>query len=99
MSEGADSAGGSEKDWQIYPIIPTIVGESTAKAREGAAWVIMFYLKLMGPIYRNVLIRYGYKTEVERIMEANEGRKTSIVPPEAEVLLDQFILDPRRGPG
>jgi alkanesulfonate monooxygenase SsuD/methylene tetrahydromethanopterin reductase-like flavin-dependent oxidoreductase (luciferase family) len=25
-------------------------------------------------------------------MEANEGRKTSIVPPEAEVLLDQLTL-------
>jgi alkanesulfonate monooxygenase SsuD/methylene tetrahydromethanopterin reductase-like flavin-dependent oxidoreductase (luciferase family) len=72
MSEGADSAGVSEKDWQIYPIIPTIVGESTTKAREGAEWVIVFYLKLMGPIYRNVLIRYGYKTEVERVMEAND---------------------------
>ncbi|MCP4605354.1 MAG: LLM class flavin-dependent oxidoreductase, partial [Proteobacteria bacterium] len=35
---------------------------------------------------------YGYKAEVESILAANAGRKPALVPPDAEVLLDQLTL-------
>ncbi len=92
MYEGADIAGIPEREYQIYPIIPTIVAEDSAKAREGAAWVVSFYISLMGPIYRNVLIRSGFKKEVESVLEANQGSDTAVVPIEAEALLDQLTL-------
>ena len=92
LQENARLAGRSDPDLLIYPIIPTIVAEDTTKAREGAAWVVNFYMSRMGPIYRNVLKRYGYRAEVERILEVNKGGKTSIVPPEEEVLLEQLTI-------
>ena len=76
----------------MSPVIPTVVAEDSATARKGAAWVTAFYLTTMGPIYRDTLIRYGYKSEVEAVLEANAGARPSIVPPEAEAMLEQLAL-------
>jgi alkanesulfonate monooxygenase SsuD/methylene tetrahydromethanopterin reductase-like flavin-dependent oxidoreductase (luciferase family) len=92
LEEGADQASTPGKEWQVCPVIPTIVANDSATARKGAAWVIAFYLTTMGPIYRNVLNRYGHQAEVAAVLEANQGRKPSVVPSEAEVLLDQLTL-------
>jgi alkanesulfonate monooxygenase SsuD/methylene tetrahydromethanopterin reductase-like flavin-dependent oxidoreductase (luciferase family) len=92
LEQGASRSGDPARERQVYPIIPTIVAPDHATARAGAAWVVAFYLTTMGPIYRNVLSRYGYETAVESIMEANAGRKPSIVPPEGEVLLEQLTI-------
>jgi alkanesulfonate monooxygenase SsuD/methylene tetrahydromethanopterin reductase-like flavin-dependent oxidoreductase (luciferase family) len=92
LQAAAAKAGKPKEEFLIYPVIPTIVAENTAKAREGAAWVVSFYINLMGPLYRNTLIRSGYQSEVDSITEANQGQKTAIVPTDAEVLLDQLTL-------
>ncbi len=92
LKEGAERADTQGKESQVCAVIPTIVANDTATARKGAAWVVAFYLTTMGPIYKNVLIRYGYQSAVTAILEANEGRKPSKVPPEAEVLLEQLTL-------
>jgi alkanesulfonate monooxygenase SsuD/methylene tetrahydromethanopterin reductase-like flavin-dependent oxidoreductase (luciferase family) len=93
MQAAAARAGRSKEDFLITPVIPTIVARSTGRAREGAAWVVSFYINLMGPLYRNALIRFGYKNEIESIMEANQGQKSALVPSRAEVLLDQLTLN------
>ncbi len=92
LDEGASQAGTPRREWQVCPVIPTIVANDTATARKGAAWVTAFYLTTMGPIYRKVLNRYGYQAEVTAVLETNEGRKPYIVPSEAEVLLEQLTL-------
>lgn len=61
-------------------------------AREGAAWFVAFYLMITGPLYRNALARQGFKKEVEAVLAANAGRKPAIVPPEADVLLEQLTI-------
>jgi alkanesulfonate monooxygenase SsuD/methylene tetrahydromethanopterin reductase-like flavin-dependent oxidoreductase (luciferase family) len=81
-----------QENWQVYPIIPTIVYEDRAKAREGASWVIGFYLNKMGPIYRNALKRLGYQAEVESVLSASKEHGQLMVPDEAEVLLEQLTL-------
>lgn len=92
LQEGAACTRSPRHEWQVCPIIPTIVAEDTSTARRGAAWVVAFYMTTMGVIYRNVLSRYGYKAEIESVLGANAGRKPSIVPPEAESLLDQLTI-------
>jgi alkanesulfonate monooxygenase SsuD/methylene tetrahydromethanopterin reductase-like flavin-dependent oxidoreductase (luciferase family) len=92
MHTAADKSGRTNMNFLIHPIIPTIVADTTDKAREGAAWVASFYINLMGPLYRNALIKFGYKAEVDSITEANQGKKSAIVPSEAEILLDQLTL-------
>jgi alkanesulfonate monooxygenase SsuD/methylene tetrahydromethanopterin reductase-like flavin-dependent oxidoreductase (luciferase family) len=69
MQIAADKVGRTNVDFLIHPIIPTIVADSTAKAREGAAWVTSFYITLMGPLYRNALMKFGYKAEVDSILD------------------------------
>ncbi len=92
LQEGAELGGRTERDFEVYPIIPTIVAEDSQTARQGAAWVVNFYMKMMGPIYKNALARYGYGDEVDCILEANKNKGTSDVPPEAEALLEQLTL-------
>jgi alkanesulfonate monooxygenase SsuD/methylene tetrahydromethanopterin reductase-like flavin-dependent oxidoreductase (luciferase family) len=92
LEEGASRAGVPPREWDVRPIVPTIVAPDTGTARQGAAWVVAFYLTTMGPIYRNVLSRYGYAAAVESVLAANAGRKPALVPSDAEVLLDQLTL-------
>jgi alkanesulfonate monooxygenase SsuD/methylene tetrahydromethanopterin reductase-like flavin-dependent oxidoreductase (luciferase family) len=92
LEEGASRASVPPREWGVRPIVPTIVAPNGGTARQGAAWVVAFYLTTMGPIYRNVLSRYGYAAEVESILAANAGCKPALVPSDAEVLLDQLTL-------
>jgi len=92
LQEGAERVGGNRETWEVCPVIPTIVADDTTTARKGAAWVIAFYMTTMGPIYRNVLARYGYKAEVAVVLEANQDGKPSVVPSESEALLDQLTI-------
>ncbi len=92
LKEGAQKSDDPVRDWKVCPIIPTIVAKNHEEARAGAAWVIAFYITKMGPIYRNVLSRSGFRREVESVLEANVDRKPSIVPDDAEVLLEQLTI-------
>jgi alkanesulfonate monooxygenase SsuD/methylene tetrahydromethanopterin reductase-like flavin-dependent oxidoreductase (luciferase family) len=92
LEQGASRASVPPREWGVRPIVPTIVAPDSGAARQGAAWVVAFYLTTMGPIYRNVLSRYGYAAEVESVLAANAGQKPALVPPDAEVLLDQLTL-------
>ena len=76
----------------VFPAMPTIVAPTHAEARAGAAWFIAFYIVMMGDVYRTSLMRQGYEAEVTAVIKANEGRKPAIVPPEAEVLLEQLTI-------
>lgn len=54
--------------------------------------MLAFYIVVMGDIYRNALIRQGYEAEVSAVLAANAGRRPELVPPEAEVLLEQLTI-------
>jgi alkanesulfonate monooxygenase SsuD/methylene tetrahydromethanopterin reductase-like flavin-dependent oxidoreductase (luciferase family) len=92
MREGAARAGVTERGSVICPSAPTVVDEDAAKAREGAAWFLSFYLTTMGPLYRQSLIRQGYSKEVEAVLAANSPKFAAQVPPDAEELLEQLIV-------
>lgn len=77
---------------EIAATIPTIVDQDRAVSRAGAAWIVAFYIVMMGDVYRNGLIRQGFAKEVTAVVKANEGRKPAIVPPEAERLLEQLTI-------
>ena len=92
LKEGASRSGSAERKCVVGPAMPAVVAETTAKAREGAAWVVAFYITTMGRIYRSVLSRLGYDKEVQVVIDANPDRNPSIVPPEAEALLEQLTV-------
>lgn len=91
LREGATRAG-AERVPVICPSVPAVVAEDTAKAREGAAWFVSFYLTTMGPLYRQSLVRQGYGTEVEAVLAANTPKFAACVPPDADELLEQLIV-------
>jgi alkanesulfonate monooxygenase SsuD/methylene tetrahydromethanopterin reductase-like flavin-dependent oxidoreductase (luciferase family) len=54
MLAGAEAAGVG-KPLTVSAAIPVSIGPDRATARQGAAWIIAFYIVLMGDVYRNAL--------------------------------------------
>ena len=92
LREGAVRGGHPERLAEIHPSLPTVVADTEAKAREGAAWFVAFYLTTMGTIYRDSLTRQGYAKQVESVLAANAPKFTGAVPADAEELLEQLIV-------
>ena len=92
LREGAARGGHPDRVPVICPSVPVVVAEDAAKAREGAAWFVSFYLTTMGTIYRASLTRQGYGKEVEAVLAANAPKFTGVVPSDAEELLEQLIV-------
>jgi alkanesulfonate monooxygenase SsuD/methylene tetrahydromethanopterin reductase-like flavin-dependent oxidoreductase (luciferase family) len=92
LREGAVRAGQPERAVVLAPSLPTVVSEDPARAREGAAWFVAFYLVSMGTLYRQSLSRQGFAKEVEAVLAANAPKFAGVVPPAAEALLDELIV-------
>lgn len=91
LAEGAARAG-ADGPRAVWATVPTVVAGDPARAREGAAWFVAFYLTTMGPLYRQALVRQGFGPAVEAVLAANSPRFAGAVPAEAEVLLDQLTV-------
>lgn len=77
---------------RLAPSIPAVVAADAGEARKGAAWFVSFYLTTMGPFYPGTLARLGFAKEVAAVQAANATRDAAVVPPEAEVLLDELTV-------
>ena len=91
LREGAKRAGRVDLP-RVCPSLPTVVHEDPAKAREGAAWFVSFYMTMMGTFYRDSLIRWGFAREIEAVVAANTPKFAGAVPGEAEELLEQLVV-------
>ena len=92
LREGAARGGHPDRLPEIHPCVPAVVADTDAKAREGAAWFVSFYMTTMGAIYRDSLTRQGYGKAVEAVLAANAPKFAGLVPPDAEELLEQLIV-------
>jgi alkanesulfonate monooxygenase SsuD/methylene tetrahydromethanopterin reductase-like flavin-dependent oxidoreductase (luciferase family) len=92
MREGAARAGHPERLPLVCPSVPAVVSADPARAREGAAWFVAFYLVSMGTLYRRSLARQGFGKEVEAVLAANSPKFTGVVPADAEELLEQLTV-------
>jgi alkanesulfonate monooxygenase SsuD/methylene tetrahydromethanopterin reductase-like flavin-dependent oxidoreductase (luciferase family) len=92
LRAGATRGGHPDRLPEIHPTVPAVVADTEAKAREGAAWFVSFYLTTMGTIYRDSLTRQGYGKAVEAVLAANAPKFTGAVPADAEELLEQLIV-------
>ena len=74
---------------------PTVVVDPDPRAaRAVAAANTAWYLCAMGDIYSRLVAEQGYAAEVQAIQAANPRPRPhdGVVPPEAEVVLDQFAV-------
>jgi alkanesulfonate monooxygenase SsuD/methylene tetrahydromethanopterin reductase-like flavin-dependent oxidoreductase (luciferase family) len=92
LREGAERGGHAERLPGVYPSVPAVVSADAARAREGAAWFVSFYVVSMGTFYRDSLTRQGFGKEVQAVLAANAPRFQGAVPPDAEELLEQLIV-------
>jgi alkanesulfonate monooxygenase SsuD/methylene tetrahydromethanopterin reductase-like flavin-dependent oxidoreductase (luciferase family) len=92
LREGAARGGHPDRLPAIFASVPAVVSNDAAKAREGAAWFVSFYVTTMGTIYRDSLIRQGFEREVKSVLAANTGKTAGVVPADAEELLEQLIV-------
>ena len=91
LREGATRGGHRDRLPQIHPFVPTVVADTEAKAREGAAWFVSFFATT-STVYRDSLMRQGYGKAVEAVLAANASKFTGAVPADAEDLLDQLVV-------
>lgn len=92
LREGAARGGHPDRLPEIHPVVPTVVADTDAEAREGAAWFVSFYVTAMGTVYRDSLTRQGYGKAVEAAVAANSPKFTGVVPADAEELLEQLTV-------
>ena len=92
LREGAVRGGHPDRLPEIHPCLPTVVAETNAKARAGAAWFVSFYVTTMGTIYRDSLTRQGYGKAVEAVLAANSPKFAGVVPADGEELLEQMVV-------
>jgi alkanesulfonate monooxygenase SsuD/methylene tetrahydromethanopterin reductase-like flavin-dependent oxidoreductase (luciferase family) len=92
LQEGRQASNNPDHPLQIVPSLPVSVDADATKARETAAWFVAFYITTMGDLYRESLRRMGFGDEVDSVMEVNHDRRPSIVPLEAEKLLEQLTI-------
>ena len=92
LREGAARSGHPERLPALCPSVPAVVSADAAKAREGAAWFVAFYVVSMGNFYRDSLTRQGFNKEVQAVLAANTPKFAGVVPPDAEALLEQLIV-------
>jgi alkanesulfonate monooxygenase SsuD/methylene tetrahydromethanopterin reductase-like flavin-dependent oxidoreductase (luciferase family) len=92
LREGAARGGHPERLPVVSPSVPAVVAEDPARAREGAAWFVSFYVVSMGTLYRQSLTRQGFGKEVEAVLAANAPKFTGAVPPDADGLLEELIV-------
>jgi len=91
LREGATRGGHPDRLPEIHPFVPTVVADTDAKAREGAAWFVSFFVTT-STVYRDSLMRQGYGKAVEAVLAANGPKFRGIVPADAEELLEQLIV-------
>jgi alkanesulfonate monooxygenase SsuD/methylene tetrahydromethanopterin reductase-like flavin-dependent oxidoreductase (luciferase family) len=91
LREGATRGGHPDRLPDIQPCVPTVVADTDAKAREGAAWFVSFFVTT-STVYRDSLMRQGYGKAVEAVLAANALKFKGIVPREADELLEQLIV-------
>lgn len=92
LEEGSARGRLLEDVCRICPILGAAAGNDEPVARERAAWWVSFYLTTMGPLYGRTLELLGYGSEVSAVLAANPNRQAGMVPPEAEVLLEELIV-------
>ena len=92
LREGAARGGHPERLPELCPSVPAVVSADAAKAREGAAWFVSFYVVSMGNFYRDSLTRQGFNKEVQAVLAANTPKFAGVVPSDAEALLEQLIV-------
>jgi alkanesulfonate monooxygenase SsuD/methylene tetrahydromethanopterin reductase-like flavin-dependent oxidoreductase (luciferase family) len=92
LREGAARGDHPERVPVVSPSVPAVVSDDPARAREGAAWFVVFYLVSMGTLYRQSLARQGFGKAVEAVLAANAPKFTGAVPPDAEELLEELIV-------
>jgi alkanesulfonate monooxygenase SsuD/methylene tetrahydromethanopterin reductase-like flavin-dependent oxidoreductase (luciferase family) len=92
LREGAARSGRPERLPIVAPSVPAVVSDDSAKAREGAAWFVAFYLVSMGTLYRQSLARQGFGKAVEAVLAANTPKFAGLVPPDAEELLEELTV-------
>jgi alkanesulfonate monooxygenase SsuD/methylene tetrahydromethanopterin reductase-like flavin-dependent oxidoreductase (luciferase family) len=92
LREGAARGGRPERLPIVAPSVPAVVSDDPAKARDGAAWFVAFYLVSMGTLYRQSLARQGFGKAVEAVLAANTPKFAGLVPPDAEELLEELTV-------
>ncbi|MGI9624183.1 MAG: LLM class flavin-dependent oxidoreductase [Acidimicrobiales bacterium] len=86
------AAAGIDDPFTVSAAAMSAVHDDESVARQMVATNLAFYITAMG--YAPLLVDQGFGAEVEAVVEANPNPSptNSVIPPEAEALLEQFAV-------
>jgi F420-dependent oxidoreductase-like protein len=97
LEEGFAVRGGRPDDWDLAPLVPVILADDDAAARDFLRPMLALYVGGMGArgqnFYARLAGRYGFEAEAVAIQEAFlEGRKADAAALVPDALVDEIAL-------
>jgi alkanesulfonate monooxygenase SsuD/methylene tetrahydromethanopterin reductase-like flavin-dependent oxidoreductase (luciferase family) len=97
LEEGFAVRGGRPDGWDLAPLVPVVVADDVALARDFLKPLVALYVGGMGArdrnFYNRLACRYGYESEAARIQDLFlEGHKTEAVAAVPDALVDEVSL-------
>jgi F420-dependent oxidoreductase-like protein len=97
LEEGFAVRGGRPDDWDLAPLVPVILADDVAGARDFLRPMLALYIGGMGArglnFYARLAARYGFEAEATAIQEAYlDGRKHDAAALVPDALVDEIAL-------
>ncbi len=97
LEEGFARRGGKPEGWDLAPLVPIVVAEDVAAARDFLKPLLALYVGGMGArgqnFYNRLACRYGFEAEAKRVQELYlDGHKAEAIAAVPDALVDEIAL-------
>ena len=97
LEEGFARRGGRPEGWDLAPLVPVVVADDAAAAREFLKPLLALYVGGMGArgqnFYNRLAGRYGYEAEAARVQELYlDGHRADAIAAVPDALVDEVAL-------
>lgn len=93
LSTGAEKVGKDINQFSISPYIPAAVSADENLTKDVIREYIAYYVGGMGTFYHQAMVRYGFKTEADQILEAwSKGDKRGAIESVSPEMSESFSI-------
>ena len=93
LLSGAEKIGRNAGQIQISPYVPAAVSQDENLARDIIKEYIAYYVGSMGAFYHSAMVRYGFQTEADMIVQAwSKGDKIGAIHNVGDEMLDSLSI-------
>ncbi len=93
LRSGAEKAGKDGEQILVSPYIPAAVSSDGSLTKDVIKEYLAYYVGGMGTFYHQAMVRYGFKTEADKILEAwGKGDKSGAIESVSQEMLESFSI-------